>query len=223
MLDSRRMARRPLRIQVPPASDWLGLDEIGFLGRWVLSANRRWLLAHGSVRGRDPTQWSSDLPVGAALLFDHGVEAMRLTGLVRPETVAVSEAGVFAVYEWGRSDDFLGPACQLRAFTAQGRQLLKLQPGAVVDHPALSPNGRYLVFHTLAAPAESPRKSDGASLFALDLAGPLLLWQAPVPVRWPTGITFSPDGRTVLVHGEGTLTEVPLREGPGRPAAPTNG
>ena len=96
--------------------------------------------------------------------FD-GKQTCRLDGLSRPETVAVCDAGVFAVYEWSPSSEFLGPRCRLQAFTPYGKRIFEHRPGAAVELPVLSANGRYLAFHTLAPPRESLRAQEGESVF----------------------------------------------------------
>lgn len=196
------MPPKQVQVRLDPREVWLSIDALGFFGRWVRSPNGRWLLAHGQSHDARQETWSSDDPTGMVLLFDNGKEVVRLTGLSRPETVAISDSGVFVVYEWGPSGQFLGPLCQLRAFSADGQRITRQKPGAAIDQPALSPDGRYLAFHTLGAPRESPRPEDGESLFLLDLSGPAFVWQQPVPVVWPRSIRFEDGGGVLVVEGE---------------------
>jgi hypothetical protein len=189
-----------LDIDFDPRNESVSVEKIGLHGRWLRSSNQRWVLAYGQIFDPNADSWSSDDPTGAVILFDNGKQVCRLDGLCRPETVALCDAGVFAVYEWGPSSEFLGPRCRLRVFTADGKCIFEHRPGAAVERPALSADGRYLAFHTLAAPRESPRPQDGESVFLVDLHGPTFLWQRPVPVVWPERITFDEASRRVLVH-----------------------
>ncbi|OGL41418.1 MAG: hypothetical protein A2043_05505 [Candidatus Schekmanbacteria bacterium GWA2_38_9] len=182
--------------------EWLSIDTIGFHGRWICSPNQRWLLTHGQIHDSNAGSWSSNNPTDAVLLFDHDKQVCRLDGLSRPETVAICDAGVFAVYEWGPSSEFLGPRCRLRVFTPEERCVLQHRAGAAVELPTLSADGRYLAFHTLTAPHESPRPEDGESVFLVDLHDSVILWKQSVPVVWPKRITFDEASRHVVVHGE---------------------
>jgi tetratricopeptide (TPR) repeat protein len=76
------------------------------------------------------------------------------------------------------------------------------RPGAAVERPALSAEGHYLAFHTLAAPQGAGRAEDGESLFLVDLSSASVLWQQPVPVVWPSRITFDERSHQVVVHSE---------------------
>lgn len=192
--------RERIRIEVIPDNGWLSVEQINFHGRSIRSTNNRWILLHGQVLDHGASSWSSDDPTGVAILFDRGAETCRLDSLSRPETLALSNAGVFAVNEWGPSYEFLGPRCRLRAFTSDGNCIFEHRSGAAMDLPAISADGRYLAWHTLSAPRESARPEDGASVFLVDLHGPTFLWQRPVPIVWPKRITFDEGAQHVVVH-----------------------
>ena len=194
-------SQQRLEVQVAGRAGSLRIDDIGFHGRWIRSPNKRWLLAHGQIFDPTAKSWSSDEPTGAVILFDREKQVCRLDGLCRPEAVAVCDSGVFAVCEWGPSSDFLGPRCRLRVFSLDGACTFAHRAGAAIACPALSSDGRYLAFHTLGAPRESPRPEDGESLFLVDLKGPTFLWKQPVPFAWPRRITFDDASRHVVLHG----------------------
>ncbi len=128
----------------------LAIESLNFLGQGIRSANQRWFLAYGQIHDPRASSWSSDDPTGAVILFDKGNLVCRIDGLYRPETVAVSDAGVFVVYEWGPSSEFLGSKCSLQVFTATGERVYQFSAGAAIELPALSADGRLLAFHTLA-------------------------------------------------------------------------
>ena len=192
---------RPITVQLGSRDEWLRIDEIGFHGRWIRSANERWVLAYGQIFDPTARNWSSDDPTGTVILFDQGKQRCRLDRLCRPESVAVSDCGVFAVYEWGPSGEFLGPLCRLRVFRSDGACIFEHRAGAAIECPTLSSDGCYLAFHTLGAPRESPRPQDGESVFLVDLTGPTVLWNEPVPLAWPRRITFDEASRHVVLHG----------------------
>lgn len=196
----RLETRDGVHIGFEPADEWVSGDAINFHGRWVGSSNGHWVLIYGQVLDFIASTLSSDDPSGVVILFGRGKETFRLDGLSRPESVAISNAGVFAVHEWGPSTEFLGPRCRLRVFTSGGDCLLEHRAGAAMELPALSGDGALLAFHTFSAPAESPRPEDGASLFLMDLRNGTMVWQRPVPIVWPKAITFDDTAQHVVVH-----------------------
>jgi hypothetical protein len=185
-----------------PQDDWLRIDELNFFGRWVRSGNQRWMVANGQIHNPKARTWSTDDETGAVLLFHDGRMACRLDGLSRPETVAVSDAGIFAVYEWGPSTEFLGPKCRLRVFDATGSPLHECRPGAAVGYIALSAEGRYLAFNTWGAPRESQHREDGGRIFLVDLQDSTILWRQPTPSARLKAVAFDECARHVVVHDE---------------------
>ena len=183
-----------------PQDDWLRIDELNFLGRLIRSGNQRWMVANGQIHNPKARNWSSDDETGAVLLFHDGKMACRLDGLSRPETVAISDAGIFAVYEWGPSTEFLGSKCRLRVFDANGSPLNEWRPGAAIGDIALSPDGNYLAFYTAEAPRESHHREDGSSVFLVNLQDLTTLWKRPMPNAYLKAIEFNVCARHVVMY-----------------------
>lgn len=182
----------------------INTDGFSFLGNYVRSANSQWMVAYGW--GGDPVPVPDGEARGLALLFANGRQVARVDGLKRPAEAAVCDVGVFAINEWGRQGEFLGPDCCLMVFNAQGKRVFRAKAAASIEKPTLSADGRYLAYHTLAAPEEATNLEDEASLFVVDLANKTFLWQRDVPGLeqsgglWPDGMAFEgPDSAPMLV------------------------
>lgn len=182
--------------------DLFEIRSLNFMGRGIRSANQRWFLAYGQIHDPNASNWSSDDPTGALILYDHGKLVTRLDGLCRPETVAICDAGVFAVYEWGPSCEFLGPRCLLQVFTAVGERIFRHRAGAAIELPTISADGKLLAFLTLAAARGSSRPEDGESIFLIDLVSSAILWQEEVPAVWPSALAFDGAACHVLLYGQ---------------------
>lgn len=178
------------------------IESLNFLGQKVRSDNQRWSLVYGQISDPNASSRSSDDSTGAAMLFDQGNLACRIDGLCRAEAVSLCDAGLFAVNEWGPAGEFLGPKCRLRVYTTTGEIVYQHRAGASIELPSLSSNGRLLAFHTLGAPQDSSRPADGESVFLIDVQAGSILWQADVPVVWPTKIRFDESARLVIVSGQ---------------------
>lgn len=183
--------------------EWVEIPACGFRGRWKRSRNGEWLLTHGRIDDPAATSWSSDDESGCALLFRGESLVARVEGLRRPDTAAISDVGIFAIYTHGKAAEFLGPDTKLLVFEPTGEQILAKRFGAAIELLTISSSAAHLAFHTLGAPIDSRNREDGESVHLLELPSGRTLWQHPVPVIWPIGISFADLQEEVVVGGPG--------------------
>jgi tetratricopeptide (TPR) repeat protein len=172
-----------------------------FRGQQVASPNRQWVLAYGHIHDPDVDEWSSDDPTGAVLLYRNSGLACQVRGLYRPDSVALCDAGVFAINEEGVSTNFLGPETGLCVYQPSGKLSCRFQPGAAIQMASLSSDGSLLAFHTLAAPPDSASPDDDGKLFVVDTRSGVIRWRAELPVIWPTRIEFDEMNGTIVLSG----------------------
>lgn len=176
-------------------------ESFSFSGRRLRSPNGRWVLALGSVLDWDAQELSSDDANETAFLLGDGKLACQITSLRRPREAALCDAGNFAINDHGPADDFIGAGASLSVFSTKGECLSSLRLGAAIEMPALSPDGRILAFHTLAAPSNSTNQEDGESLFVVEAISGAVRWRANLPVIWPLSIDIDGAESRVIVRG----------------------